>query len=354
MGIIGLTDQGASFPFLGTIRKGGKKKKAMVKGKEKEIQGDDLNYFRLDLGGKINPELEERWISAFGKEPTQFSCLLLHETPDQAFDAWYKEYTSNHVLTKKCDGQNQCQWLTEKNSYSFTPKPCQRNSNNPCECSQSAELRVVIPDLGVMGFFKLLTHSKWDILSLSQQLNMVYLSAGKLTGIPFLVKRQPREIFANYNERKNKVTKSLLSIEVHPDVAGRVLKIIEQKAFSIMEGTPNIQPTIQGTSHATPLLMPQNYSPDDQSDDDDDILEIKSITESTTFSHDLSLLENAMKAIDWSDLRLLGYIKTTFNVGRIDQLNPNQFIELLGFLGKIARNTVKPVVPTEVVSNDLP
>ena len=360
MGIIGLTDQGASFPFLGTIRKGGSKKKAMVKNKktgqmeEKEIQGDDLTYFRLDLGEKHNPELEKAWFSAFGNEPKQFSCLLLHESTDEAFDAWWKEYASNRVLTKKCNGKIQCQWLTEKNTYSFEPKPCQKDSNNPCKCTPSAELRVVIPDLGVMGFFKLLTHSKWDILSLSQQLNMVYLSAGKLTGIPFLVKRQPREIFANYNNQKHKVTKSLLSIEVHPDVAGRVLKIIEQKAFSVMEGSSNTQPTIQGTSHATPLLMPQNYSPDDQSDDDDDILEIKSITESTTFSHDLSLLENAMKAIDWSDLRLLGYIKTTFNVGRIDQLNPNQFIELLGFLGKIARNTVKPVVPTEVVSNDLP
>ena len=329
----------------------------MVKRKKnasgKEIQGDDLTYFRLDLGEKHNPELEQAWFSAIGNEPTQFSCLLLHETPDQAFDAWNKEYIGNHVLTKKCDGEYQCQWLTEKNSYSFTPKPCQKNSNNPCGCTQSAELRVVIPDLGVMGFFKLLTHSKWDILSISQQLNMVYLSAGKLTGIPFLVKRQPREIFANYNERKNRVTKSLLSIEVHPDVASRVLKIIEQKAFNVMEGSPNTQQTIQGTSHATTLLMPQNYSPDDQFDDDD-ILEVESTTKPRTYTHNMSLLKTAREAIKWSSEDVVAYIKPKYNVIHPDFLTPEQFAELLAYLQKIEREIATPVIPTEVVSSELP
>jgi len=350
MGMIGLTDQGASFPFLGTIRKGGKKEK---NAKGQEIQGKDLNYFRLDLGEKHDPELEKAWFSAFGKEPTQFSCLLLHESTDEAFDAWWKEYASNRVLTKKCNGKIQCQWLTEKNTYSFEPKPCQKDSNNPCKCTPSAELRVVIPDLGVMGFFKLLTHSKWDILSLSQQLNMVYLSAGKLTGIPFLVKRQPREIFANYNNQKHKVTKSLLSIEVHPDVAGRVLKIIEQKAFSVMEGSSNTQPTIQGTSHATPLLMPQNYSPDDQFDDDD-ILEVESTTETKTYPHNMSLLKTAREAIKWSSEDVVAYIKPKYNVIHPDFLTHEQFSELLAYLQKIEREIATPVVETEVVSSELP
>ena len=132
MGIIGLTDQGASFPFMGTIRKGGKKKK---NASGKEIQGDDLTYFRLDLGE--NPEKEaklshnvleqlnnertlirEKWHNAFGEEPAQFTCLLLHDNPDDAFDAWLKEYNSKG-LVRKCDGEKQCQWLTEKNTYSF-------------------------------------------------------------------------------------------------------------------------------------------------------------------------------------------------------------------------------------------
>jgi hypothetical protein len=370
MGIIGLTDQGASFPFMGTIRKGGKKKK---NASGKEIQGDDLTYFRLDLGenpekeAKLSPNvleqlnnertlIREKWHNAFGEEPAQFTCLLLHDNPDDAFDAWLKEYNSKG-LVRKCDGEKQCQWLTEKNTYSFAPKPCQKtNPQSPCKCTRTAELRVVLPDLGVMGFFKVLTHSIWDISSISQQLNMVYLSAGKLMGIPFLLKRRPRETPATTADGKRyMVTKSFLSIEVHPDVAKKVLNAIEQKAFGILEGSSNIQPTIQGTSHATPLLMPQNYSPDDQfDDDDDDILEVESTTEPKTYTHNMSLLKNAREAIKWSSEDVVAYIKPKYNVIHPDFLTPEQFAELLAYLQKIEREIATPVVETQVVPSELP
>jgi hypothetical protein len=241
MPIIGLTDQGASFPFLGTIRMGSPKKK---NAKGQEIQGNDLDYFRLDLGNKPNPKIERRWLEAFGKEPKEISVLLLDDDPDKAFDAWFKEYQGNAVLKRKCDGENQQQWLNQFSTYSFNPIPCVKVSGGECKCVKSAELRVVIPNLGAMGFFKVLTHSTWDILSISQQLQMIYQSAGKLKGIPFLLRRSPREIFANYQGKKNRVTKSLLSIEVHPDVASRVLGAIEAQAFLSLESGIQNQPLL--------------------------------------------------------------------------------------------------------------
>lgn len=259
MPIIGLTDQPASFPLLGTIRKGGPKQKNAA---GKEIQGQDLDYFRLDLGSKPNPKIERRWVESFGKEPKEISILLLDDDPNKAFDAWFKEYKGNAVMVRKCDGEMQRQWLTPHNVYSFSPKPCEKQKNGVCNCVKSAELRVVIPNLGAMGFFKVLTHSTWDIISISQQLQMIYQSAGRLKGIPFLLKRSPREIFANYQGKKNRVTKSLLSIEVHPDVADRVLGAIEARAFLSLEGSPT-EITTQ------PLLPEQTVDavfevPDDQ------------------------------------------------------------------------------------------
>lgn len=258
MPIIGLTDQPASFPLLGIIRKGGPKQK---NASGKEIQGKDLDHFRLDLGQKPNPKIERRWAESFGKEPKEISVLLLDDDPNNAFDAWFKEYRGNAVMTRKCDGEVQRQWLTPQNVYSFNPKPCEKQKNGTCNCVKSAELRVVIPNLGAMGFFKVLTHSTWDILSISQQLQMIYQSAGRLKGIPFLLKRSPREIFANYDGRKNRVTKSLLSIEVHPDVADRVLGAIEARAFLSLEGG--------GVPQGQPLLPEQTVDavfeiPDDQ------------------------------------------------------------------------------------------
>ena len=120
-----------------------------------------------------------------------------------------------------------------------------------------------------------------------------------------------------------------------------------------MEGSPNTQQTIQGTSHATPLLMPQNYSPDDQFDDDD-ILEVESTTEPKTYTHDLPLLTRTREAIQWSADRVKAYIKATYKVEHPDFLTPEQFAELLAYLQKIEREIATPVIPTEVVSSELP
>jgi hypothetical protein len=303
MPITGLTDQGASFPFLGTIRKGSPKQKNAA---GKEIQGKDLDYFRFDVADKNNTALEPLWLKSFGAEPKSISVLLLDDDPDQAFDAWMKEYQGNHVLKRKCDGEFQHQWLTPQNEYSFTPKPCEKAGGGNCNCVKSAELRVVLPDLKAMGFFKVLTHSTWDILSISQQLRMVYQSAGRLRGIPFLLRRSPREIFANYGGKKSRVTKSLLSIEVHPNVAGQVLSAIEQRAFASLTG-----------AQEQPLLLPETLAITPET------VDVEVLPPTPTRS--LADLQEVREKLGWTKEQVSGFLFDNFKVKLPTQLSDEQY-----------------------------
>lgn len=326
MPITGLTDQGASFPFLGTIRKGSPKQKNST---GKEIQGKDLDYFRLDVADKNNTVLDQLWVNAFGAEPKTISVLLLDDDPDQAFDAWMKEYQGNHVLKRKCDGQFQRQWLTPQNEYSFTPKPCEKAGGGNCNCVKSAELRVVIPDLKAMGFFKVLTHSTWDILSLSQQLRMVYQSAGRLRGIPFLLRRSPREIFANYGGKKSRVTKSLLSIEVHPNVAGQVLSAIEQQAFM----------SLAGTQSEPPLLLPETLVIEPETIDVEPVAPVRSFTE----------LQEVRELLGWTKEQIVGFLSSNFGVNLPTQLTDEQYSKAVNDLRLKVAEVPVPTVSSEEI-----
>lgn len=328
MPITGLTDQGASFPFLGTIRKGSPKQK---KANGQEIQGKDLDYFRLDVADKKNNlAMESKWVSVFGAEPTAIPFMLVDDDPDQAFEAWMKEYKGNEDLLRKCDGVNQCQWLTPQGKYSFQPKPCEKANGGNCKCTHSGELRIVVPDLGVMGFLKVLTHSKWDILDISKQLQMVYQSAGRLRGIPFLLRRSPRKIAAPMGDKRGRVTKSLLSVEVHPDVAGKVLNAIEQRAFASLTGVQE-----------QPLLMPETLAIEPATVDVEPIAPTRSYVD----------LQAIREQLGWSKEQVITFLHENFGVGLPSQLTEQQYSAALEDLRLIASRPI----PAEVISDaDIP
>jgi hypothetical protein len=126
------------------------------------------------------------------------------------------------------------------------PIPCKRQQNTDgsysgCECKQVGRLQIVLPKLGELGYFEVETHSKWDIIGLTEQLLAVETSAGSLIGIPFLLERGSRELsYPLPDGTRKRKTFSLLSIRVHPSRASQVLEIIETKAFQQFTG--NVEP----------------------------------------------------------------------------------------------------------------
>lgn len=248
MPIKSLTTRQARFPLLGKIRKGGEKKEN-PKRPGTLISGDDLEYFRIDSDIQ---GINEKFTAIYGKEPKQLDCLLPFSCTDQVFPCWMEQWSDKDLKTSgliiRCDEERQVIYQQAGKMVATNPIPCKKLQQNPdgsyqgCKCKQVGRLQIVLPKLGELGYFEVETHSKWDIIGLTEQLLAIETSAGSLIGIPFLLERGSRELsYPLPDGKRGRKTFSLLSIRVHPSSASQVLQIIETKAFQQFTGS--VEPT---------------------------------------------------------------------------------------------------------------
>ena len=241
MPIKSLTTRQARFPLLGKIRKGGEKKEN-PKRPGTLISGDDLEHFRIDSDIQ---GINEKFTAIYGKEPKQLDCLLPFPYTDQVFPCWMEEWGTTGLVSR-CDEEKQVIYQQAGKMIATNPIPCKRQQNldgsySGCKCKQVGRLQIVLPKLGELGYFEVETHSKWDIIGLTEQLLAIETSAGSLIGIPFLLERGLRELSYPLSDgKRGRKTFSLLSIRVHPSRASQVLEIIETKAFQQFTG--NVEP----------------------------------------------------------------------------------------------------------------
>jgi hypothetical protein len=241
MPIKSLTTRQARFLRLGIIRKGGEKKEN-PKRPGTLISGDDLEYFRIDSDIQ---GINEKFTAIYGKEPKQLDCLLPFPYTDQVFPCWMEDWGATGLVSR-CDEEKQHIYQQAGKMIATNPIPCKRQQNpdgsySGCKCKQVGRLQIVLPKLGELGYFEVETHSKWDIIGLTEQLLAIETSAGSLIGIPFLLERGSRELsYPLPDGKRGRKTFSLLSIRVHPSRASQVLEVIETKAFQQFTG--NVEP----------------------------------------------------------------------------------------------------------------
>jgi hypothetical protein len=246
MPIKSLTTRQARFPLLGKIRKGGEKKEN-PKRPGTLMFGSDLEYFRIDSDIQ---GINEKFTAIYGEEPKQLDCLLPFPCADQVFPCWMEQWNDKDLKTSglmiRCDEEKQVVYQQAGKMISTNPIPCKRQQNpdgsySGCDCKQVGRLQIVLPKLGELGYFEVETHSKWDIIGLTEQLLAIETSAGSLIGIPFLLERSLKELsYPSPNGTRKRKTFSLLSIRVHPNRASQVLEVIETKAFQQFTG--NVEP----------------------------------------------------------------------------------------------------------------
>ena len=201
MPIQGLTHKGASFPQIGTLRKGDEKK-------DERKPGADLTYFRFDSDDAAALATFEK---AFGKEPRDIEILLPYATTDENFDAWKEQWTAG-ALQHRCDGITCVWWLTKQGKYSDEPIPC------PGGCKQSGRLKVIIPALQRFAYVSVVTTSIWDILTIHQNLSALEMLRGSLQGVPLILRRVEREISTPGSDGKRARRKKwLITIEAKPE-----------------------------------------------------------------------------------------------------------------------------------------
>jgi hypothetical protein len=266
MPIKSLTTRQARFPLLGKIRKGGEKKQNPKK-PGTLISGDDLEYFRIDSDIQ---GINEKFTVIYGKEPKQLDCLLPFPYTDQVFPCWMEDWGATGLVSR-CDEEKQHIYQQAGKMIATNPIPCNRQQNpdgsySGCKCKQVGRLQVVLPKLGELGYFEVETHSKWDIIGLTEQLLAIETSAGSLIGIPFLLERGSRELsYPLPDGKRGRKTFSLLSIRVHPSSASKVLEVIETKAFQQFTG--NVEPIRTLTPASTgnvKMFNPSQSLPEDR------------------------------------------------------------------------------------------
>jgi hypothetical protein len=202
MPIIGLTDRGAAFPRIGTLRKGG----AKVSDRQ---PGQDLkDHFRLETS---DPEVAAAFLRAYGDKPNGIRIMLPYATVSENFDTWQEEWAASS-LRHRCDGRTTVRLLQKDGSYTSSPHPC------PGGCKPAGRLVVWIPELQRAGVILVPTTSIHDIIELQSNLDAAQAMRGDLRGIPFILRRAPRKISTpDKDGKRRRLEKWLLSIEPAPD-----------------------------------------------------------------------------------------------------------------------------------------
>lgn len=246
MPIIGLTDRGAAFPQIGTLRKGGEKT-------DPKRPGPDLDYFRFDADDE---QAATEFAAAYGDRPRAIRIYLPFDGTDDNLVAWNEHWVAGG-LVRRCDGQT-CvlQQRPGGKGYDQTPRPCVCQTFPPDSkerCKPVGRLKVIIPELKRLAYVVALTTSIHDIKNLSEQLRALEAMRGSLRGIPMILSRIEREISMPGSDGKRvRRSKWLLAIEAAPHWVSLQLQAQERAAL------PEPAPV------ARPALMAPAYDDDDE------------------------------------------------------------------------------------------
>lgn len=224
MPIQGLTTTTVSIPpVIGQLRKGGEKEKRRKDGKEYEVFGKDLDYFRFTPRNEQDAELLAAFVAGYGEAPKRLDNIYLPGPEvDDNLMAFCEEYNAATLL-HRCDGV----WIYERDRYTGQLVPtnayCPYAEENPQRrdrprdggCKQRGRLAILLPALveaGYYGTVSVLTHSINDIARLYQSLANYRERFGPLNRYPLTLYRATEAISTPNGDKRARRDKSLLNI----------------------------------------------------------------------------------------------------------------------------------------------
>lgn len=276
--IAGLTDGNPSFHEIGRIRKGGpKQKKTDKSGGVYEVMGKDLDHFRITFRDDIDPATVARFTDRYGDEPTLINVRLAFQNIKTAWDAWYVSYLKGGLLGRagdfRGDGINRWNYLRDYRSnevlirdgkltplgverkigIDFDPeKPVyfyksRKNSEDvPVYATPEGRLSVVVPELGIMAYLTLITHSLGDIAAISSNLEAIRQKSEDLgiaiTQIPLVLTRRRERISMPTDNGRVYGDKWMVHLEVAPEFAEIALQYMDRLASKVFAMSPGAQP----------------------------------------------------------------------------------------------------------------
>lgn len=238
MPIKGLTDRGLSFPEIGQIRKGAKK--------SAKAPGKDLTYFRVEFDER-EKKAAEIFTKVYGEQPTYIRIILPFDEIERMWDAWLEAYTAGMMVARSDGERYTYQISTDKDTFGdvlvlngepLIPydegEPAGHDyKGKPVFCKPVGRLKVIIPELERAAYLVVNTTSKHDIANISAQLEAFkQLNGGRLSGIPLILRRRPKNISIPMDDgKRTRMEKWLLSIEADPEWVKKALAQVKHLAL---------------------------------------------------------------------------------------------------------------------------
>lgn len=259
MPIKGLTDKasvqlGRGLPLIGRLRKGDKKKA--------NRPGEDLTYFRIEMEPGYTG-LMDAFDALYGSEPQHFNDIrLIANTPDEAFETWLEEWGAGQKLKLRTDGEIVYREYKELpgtgGNFGYVDSMRPLTTAERTRVDEAKDIKpvgyanILLPEFsevtGVLGYFRITTHSIHDIRTVHGYLTDIAAMYGKLTGVPFKFGRSVREVSAPMGGDKRGVTrKSLFYIHVDGTYTREVMLPQIKNNLEAVETAPALAPGQVGT-----------------------------------------------------------------------------------------------------------
>jgi len=242
MSIPGLTDKSKSFREIGRLRKGAPKSEGFV----------NLRYFRPDFrpGEEAARDL---FIQHYGEQPTKVNIRLAFGDIEEVWDAYFTVYTTAGMLGKAggVPGREGWWWIylrdnktgkqVVKDAYpemKFDPTipvysyySQKKKQDIPVYAKPEGKLKFLIPELNLLNYVTLVTHSWYDIGRISENLAGIKDIAAR-SGMPLpMVKcvliRRPEMISCNIDGKKSMREEYIINVDVDTDWAGAQLRLLD-------------------------------------------------------------------------------------------------------------------------------
>lgn len=242
MSIPGLTDKARSFREIGRLRKGAPKSEGLK----------NLRYFRPDFrpGEEAAAAL---FAEVYGNQPTAVNIRLAFDNIEEVWDAFFTVYTTAGMLGKAggIPGRDGWWWIYLRDNktgkivvkdgypemkfdptvpvYSYHSK--QKNQDIAVYAKPEGKLKVLVPELQLLNYVTLVTHSWYDIGRISENLAGIKDIAARggmpLPMVKCVLSRRPEMISCNIDGKKSMREEYIINIDVNPDWAGAQFRLMD-------------------------------------------------------------------------------------------------------------------------------
>jgi hypothetical protein len=242
MSIPGLTDKARSFREIGRLRKGAPKSEGLK----------NLRYFRPDFrpGEEAAAAL---FAEVYGNQPTAVNIRLAFDNIEEVWDPFFTVYTTAGMLGKAggIPGREGWWWIYLRDNktgkivvkdgypemkfdptipvYSYHSQ--KKNQDIAVFAKPEGKLKVLIPELQLLNYVTLVTHSWYDIGRISENLAGIKDIAARggmpLPMVKCVLSRRPEMISCNIDGKKSMREEYIINVDVNTDWAGAQFRLMD-------------------------------------------------------------------------------------------------------------------------------